>query len=65
MNEIRIPAFDNPNRIILDNSNFKLINGQYNTNSIDSSGSFDLDSYILSYNLSYVLKGILQIHHIW
>ena len=46
----------NPNRVMLNNSNFKLIEGKYKINSIDNKGSFGLDSYLLGNNLSYLLK---------
>jgi len=49
-------CIDNPDRIVLDNSNYKLIEGKYSIKSIDDKGSFGLDSYILGNNLSYLFK---------
>lgn len=48
-------SIDNPNRVILNNSNFKLIEGRYSIHSIDNKGR-NLEWYILGSSLSYLFR---------
>ena len=49
-------TIDNEDRVILTPSNFKLIEGKYFIKSIDNRGTFNLDSYILGTNFSYLFQ---------
>lgn len=49
-------SIDNADRVILDHSNFKLIEGKYSVKAIDKKGSFDLDLYIFGNNYKYIFN---------
>ena len=49
-------SVNNKDRVVLNHSNFKLINGKYSVKAIDNKGSFDLTSCFFNNNYKYIFS---------